>query len=161
MRKLILTMISIALPVVGLSAQGYGDAGCGLGSVIFGNKPGAVQILAVTTNATFYSQLFGITSGTSNCRGIFASAKAEQNRYAEANYESLKQDIARGEGEKLRNFASLFGCYGESSQYFADFAQGHYELLFEGSANGVQVVERLSNLARRDGVLSQSCTYLN
>lgn len=43
----------------------YGMAGCGLGSLVMGKDGG--QILAATTNGTFYSQLFGITSETLNC----------------------------------------------------------------------------------------------
>ena len=30
----------------------YGDAGCGLGSILFGAKPGFVQVFASTTNGT-------------------------------------------------------------------------------------------------------------
>src|SRR3954464_7446787 len=45
----------------------YGTAGCGLGSLVFGDQKGAIQILAATTNTTFGTQTFGITTGTSNC----------------------------------------------------------------------------------------------
>src|SRR6266545_2071443 len=45
----------------------YGLAGCGLGSMLIGSKPGIVQIFAATTNGSFGTQTFGITSGTSNC----------------------------------------------------------------------------------------------
>jgi len=34
-------------------AASYGSAGCGLGSVIFKDQPGIMQILAATTNGTF------------------------------------------------------------------------------------------------------------
>src|SRR3569832_2714255 len=47
--------------------RAYGSAGCGLGSIVFGSQPGFIQILAATTNGTFASQTFGITSGTSDC----------------------------------------------------------------------------------------------
>src|SRR5205823_3826374 len=40
----------------------YGLAGCGLGSMLFGDQKGMIQILAATTNGTFGSQTFGITS---------------------------------------------------------------------------------------------------
>ncbi len=49
------------------SAAPYGTAGCGLGSIVIGSKPGMMQIFAATTNGTSASQSFGITSGTSNC----------------------------------------------------------------------------------------------
>ena len=40
----------------------YGLAGCGLGSMVFGDQKGMIQILAATTNNTFGTQTFGITS---------------------------------------------------------------------------------------------------
>lgn len=151
-------VIALSAPIF---AQNYGDAGCGLGSVIFGNKPGFVQIFAATTNAFFNSQLFGITSGTSNCRGLSASAKVEQSRYAEANHESLRQDVARGEGERLQNFAALFGCQADSQEYFARFAQNNYDYIFANDARGAEVVNRFSSLAQKDTLLNQSCRLLN
>ena len=39
----------------------YGLAGCGLGSMLIGSKPGIVQIFASTTNGSFGTQTFGIT----------------------------------------------------------------------------------------------------
>ena len=89
-------------------AAGYGSAGCGLGSVVFGNKPGIVQIFAATTNATFASQTFGITSGTSNC-GESAVA-AGPKVFIEANKEALAKDMSRGSGETIQNLSALAGC---------------------------------------------------
>ena len=92
----------------GAALAEYGTAGCGLGSIVFGGKPGIIQIFAATTNGTFASQTFGITSGTSNCTdgGGKASAKA----FIEANREALAKDIARGKGETLSNLATVAGC---------------------------------------------------
>ncbi|HEU4405079.1 MAG TPA: DUF3015 family protein [Polyangiaceae bacterium] len=87
----------------------YGTAGCGLGSILFGAKPGIVQIFAATTNATSATQTFGITSGTSNCvdaEGGANSAKA----FVETNREALAKDIARGSGETISSLSSLAGC---------------------------------------------------
>ena len=50
-------------------AGSYGDAGCGFGSMIFGNQAGFMQVFAATTNGTSGSQTFGITTGTLNCGG--------------------------------------------------------------------------------------------
>ena len=58
------------LPVSVFAAAGYGAAGCGLGSMVFGSKPGAEQVVAATTNGTFGSQTFGITFGTSTAFDI-------------------------------------------------------------------------------------------
>ena len=93
----------------GLKGTGaYGAAGCGLGSLVFGNQPGAVQILAATTNGTFGSQTFGITSGTSNCgSGLMASGT---KNFVEANREVLAKDISRGQGEAIGALTVINAC---------------------------------------------------
>lgn len=50
------------------SAFAVDSTGCGLGSMIFRGQRGLVpQILAVTTNGSFGTQTFGISTGTSGC----------------------------------------------------------------------------------------------
>jgi hypothetical protein len=109
MRKLLpLGMLFGVLAASNAFASGYGAAGCGLGSVIFGNKPGFVQVLAATTNASFYSQTLGITFGTSNC-GASATA-AGPKVFIEANKEALAKDMSRGSGETIQNLSAVAGC---------------------------------------------------
>src|SRR5438045_3839779 len=112
MRKLIVAM-ALAAMFIGAGTQakaaGYGAAGCGLGSIVLGNKGGFMQVFAATTNGTFGSQTFGITSGTSNCAdtgGGSASAKA----FIETNRPALAKDISRGSGETIQNLSTLGGC---------------------------------------------------
>jgi hypothetical protein len=86
----------------------YGTAGCGLGSLAFDSKPGAVQILAATTNTLFGTQTFGITSGTSNC-GPSVFAMGTQH-FVEANREAVAKDISRGQGESIGTLAAINRC---------------------------------------------------
>ena len=72
----------------------YGLAGCGLGSLVCGDEKGAIQILAATSNALFFTQTFGITSGTSNCVDSAAPAKGTRI-FIEGNREALAKDAAR------------------------------------------------------------------
>lgn len=88
-------------------AAGYGAAGCGLGSMIIGDKPGFMQLFAATTNGTFASQTFGITFGTSNCGG---GAVASAKDFIETNREALAKDAARGSGETVTSLSALAGC---------------------------------------------------
>jgi len=98
-----------AAPPAGLKGTGvYGTAGCGLGSLVFGNQPGAIQILAATTNGTFASQTFGITTGTSNC-GTGLIAQGTKN-FVEANRETLAKDMSRGQGETIGALTVMAGC---------------------------------------------------
>src|SRR5437870_11441910 len=73
----------------------YGLAGCGLGSMVFGDQKGAIQILAATTNWIFGTQTFGITSGTSNCVES-SSGTAGARTFIEGNREALAKDASRG-----------------------------------------------------------------
>ncbi len=116
MRKiLVLAALVVAAPAFAKSTEqaikgsgAYGTAGCGLGSLAFGNQPGGVQILAATTNALFGTQTFGITTGTSNCGpGLFAMGT---KNFVEANREAVAKDISRGEGEAIGALTVINGC---------------------------------------------------
>jgi len=86
----------------------YGSAGCGLGSMAFGNQPGGIQIIAATLNGICGNQTFGITFGTSNCQpGLFAEGTKS---FVEANREALAKDIARGEGEAIGALTVINRC---------------------------------------------------
>ena len=113
MRRILLAMIStfaVTLLVGSVAhADKYGTAGCGLGALVFGTDKGLVQVLAATTNGTFGTLTFGITSGTSNCEdtaGGTDSAKA----FIETNREAFAKDVARGSGETIANLSTLAGC---------------------------------------------------
>lgn len=140
------------------SAQGYGTAGCGLGSIVFGSKPGFVQVFAATTNSTFGTQTFGITSGTSNCTGGVVSV-ASTRAFVETNREAVAKDIARGSGETLEGLAKLAGC--KDHRAMGKELQAKYATIFTSakisdravSENVVKVLEgsklSCSTLARK------------
>jgi hypothetical protein len=106
--------LALALAASSASAQGiqgtgrYGTAGCGLGSLAFGDQPGGVQIFAATTNGTFGNQTFGITSGTSNC-GPGLVAQGTRN-FVEANRVALAKYAARGQGDAIGAVAVINHC---------------------------------------------------
>jgi hypothetical protein len=113
MRKLLVAAMFAVLfsSTQAFAEAAYGTAGCGLGSMAFGSQPGMIQVLAATTNSLFGTQTFGITTGTSNCQlapGAPAPAKAKV--FIEGNREALAKDISRGQGETVKNLASLAGC---------------------------------------------------
>lgn len=121
----------------GLKGTGaYGTAGCGLGSLVFGNQQGAIQILAATTNGTFGSQTFGITTGTSNCGpGLFAMGT---KNFVEANREVLAKDISRGEGEAIGALAVINRC--EDSARIAVALQRNFSVIFPSESASTENV---------------------
>lgn len=107
MKTLILSLVTLLGSMA--MAAGYGEAGCGLGSVVMGKEGN--QILASTTNSTSYTQIFGITSGTSNCVESGAVRSAQQvPLFIEINKMVLAKDASRGQGETLAGLAHLMGC---------------------------------------------------
>ncbi len=102
--KMLLTL-ALSLSATASFAAPYGVAGCGLGSVLIGDKPGAVQIVVATLNGTSGNQTFGITTGTSNCGAGVKSLSV----YIEANKVQLANDISRGQGEALNGLANIYG----------------------------------------------------
>lgn len=132
----------------GLKGTGqYGPAGCGLGSMIFGNQPGAVQILAATTNGTFGSQTFGITSGTSNCGGGLI-AQSTRN-FVEANREALAKDMSRGQGETIGALTFMAGCK-SSSDVGARLQSSFSTIIPSEQATADEIAERLLQTLKAD-----------
>ena len=115
------------------SAQ-YGDAGCGLGNVIFGSKK--AQISAATTNGSSYTQLFGMTSGTSNCGpSVFSSAEAKA--FIDNNAVALENDVVRGQGETLATLSKLMGC---DESVLSSSLKNNYKVIYTEKAQSSQKV---------------------
>ncbi len=125
--------------------------GCGLGKLAWSDydhpKSIAPQVMMATTNGTFGSQTFGISSGTSGCTNdgtIFAEHKV--NIFTAANYDSLSQEMARGGGEHLASLAELMGVPQENRPEFFALAQNQYvSLLASGDNTPAAMVETLQN----------------
>ncbi len=88
------------------NAKHYGMAGCGLGSLVFQDQPGMIQVVAATLNATG-EQTFGITTGTSNCHEHSGNMA---KMYINVNHVAFLKDIAKGQGETIDALAKMYGC---------------------------------------------------
>ncbi len=155
---LVLSLVSFSGSA--LAASGYADAGCGLGSIVFGNEPGAVQVLSSTTNSTFGSQTFGITTGTSNCNpaGLVKLDK-ELEVFAEQNYSTLVKEMAMGEGENLDTLAGLYGCTPDPLGGLGSLVQKKVANLEKrDSTTSQEMLSSLNSELAGHAVLSQSCT---
>src|SRR5436190_23812900 len=115
----------------------YGLAGCGLGSMVFGDQKGMIQILAATTNGTFGSQTFGITSGTSNCVEAAAGTQGAKT-FIEGNREALAKDAARGSGETITTLTAMAGC--KDSKAVGAALQKRFTTVFVGEQTPVEQV---------------------
>jgi len=162
MKKLIL-MGTLVLSLVSFSgsafAAGYGDAGCGLGSLAFGNQQGGIQVLASTTNGTFGTQTFGITTGTSNCNPAgLVKLEKEREEFAKDNYSTLVKEMAMGEGENLDTLAGLYGCSQNSHAEFGSLVQENFSnIVKDNSTTSQEMLSSLKSEMSGHAVLSKSC----
>ena len=134
------------------TAHKFGAAGCGLGSIVFGNSPGIVQIFAATTNGTSYSQLYGITSGTSNCDDTGGGSDSARI-FIDANREALAKDISRGKGETIASLTKLAGC--SDSNAVGMSLQKNFKVIFPSAAvSNENVSDRIISTLSSDKSLS-------
>src|SRR3954470_592710 len=96
-----LGLAALMMPSLTIARGNHPMAGCGLGYLLLSNKDNdkVTQVIGATTNGTFGSQTFGITSGTSGCTedGAVKVARATEV-FAEVNLDSLRSEMATGEG---------------------------------------------------------------
>jgi hypothetical protein len=134
------------------AADGYGPAGCGLGSMIFEPDSGFTQIFAATTNGTSGNQTFAISSGTSNCDSAGAGT-ASAKAFVQTNRAALAKEIARGTGESIVSLTQLAGC--QNSRAVGATLQKRFKSIFPNSTVSDQVVsERVVSVLQSEQSLS-------
>ena len=125
----------LILQAGGAGAAGNPDngPGCGLGKLAWmdygSQKQIAPQVMMATTNGTFGSQTFGISSGTSGCSNDGVIMKNKHINMASRSFESLAQEMAQGRGEHLASLASLLGVPEEAQPEFFALVQEKYTVL--------------------------------
>ena len=158
MKKVILTVSAVwltGLLVISIApaakADPYGTAGCGLGSMVFNDDPGFVQVFAATTNGTGM-QTFGISSGTSNCedtKGGSASAQA----FIETNREVFAKEVSRGYGETIINLSTLAGCSNDRA-VGATLQSEFKNIIPDSKASDTQVSQKVITTLKKHTELS-------
>jgi hypothetical protein len=138
-----------------MSGQGYGMAGCGLGSIAFGPKKGMIQIVAATLNATGY-QTFGISTGTSNCKPDMNDTQRTAALFITVNRDTLAKDISRGNGEALENFSEIVGC-GNARALGGKLQQNFNRIFPKQDSNAEASGREIFKLIKDDAELSKNC----
>ncbi len=167
-KKLIILQIAIVFVLVqaglGMAANPDTGPGCGLGKLAWAEyknqKNIAPQILMATTNGTFGSQTFGISTGTSGCTNdgtIMAEHKTTM--FASINFENLSQEMAQGQGEHLASLATLLGIPAEQHPEFFALTQEKYNnLVKSGETTPAALLTALHNAIATHPVLAKVST---
>ncbi len=145
--KKFISLTCFALLLSTSSAFALDSTGCGLGSIVFKGQSGMIpQLLAVTTNGTFGTQTFGISSGTSGCdqNGRISGGTGRIFVFLEKNLEQFAIDAARGQGETIETIAELTG---NSSEKVGSVIKENFAFIFDTpDVSAVTVTLKVSEL---------------
>ncbi|MBF0239495.1 MAG: DUF3015 family protein [SAR324 cluster bacterium] len=151
-KKLVfVAMAASIIPVSSLFADT--GAGCGLSTVVpwvNENKTVLQKLLAGTTNGISGNQSFAITTGTLGCTNEgFVKNEEKARMFVASNFDSLKTDIAQGQGEFLSTLAQIIEVPASQQQEFYSFTQSHYTQLFQSAQTSPQeMISQLSSQLR-------------
>jgi hypothetical protein len=139
--------------------------GCGLGHLAWSGGSAnqnaiGTQVLMATTNGTFGSQTFGISSGTSGCTNDGTIVMKEKvNVFAAINFDNISQEMAQGQGEHLTSLATLMDIPTDQHDIFFAMAQEKYTTLVQsGEASPKAVVKAIYSAMGNHPVLAQATT---
>ncbi len=160
LKKLAIVAVIAAFPV-GAMAAGGGSAdasgSCGVGSKVFEGQRGiAPQVLAMTTNGTFF-QTIGVTLGTSGCTqdGVVKS-NWKTAMFIDGNKTKLARDMSTGSGETLESLAKLIGIQDQHKAAFFQATKDNFSRIFVSDNVATdQVVASLKQVLASDSVLAQ------
>ncbi|MGZ9190551.1 MAG: DUF3015 domain-containing protein [Nitrospira sp.] len=165
LRKLFVVLGAVAVASqAGLAMAANPDTGpgCGLGKLAWADyknqKNIAPQVMMATTNGSFGSGTFGISSGTSGCTND-GQVMADQrtNMFAAMNFDNLSQEMAQGKGEHLASLATLMGIPAEQHTAFFALTQERYTAMVEaGETSSLALVKALNDAVGKSSVFAQA-----
>ncbi len=150
MKKVFLASLLGGAMFFSANANAVDSTGCGLGSMAWRGQQGRVpQILAATTNASFGTQTFGITFGTSGCDPngrITGGTQKMMLAFIENNMEQYAMDAARGEGETIETLAGIMNV---DSKTLGAKSKANFAYIFaDENATAVDVTLKLFEIAK-------------
>ncbi len=127
-----LCVLLLISPMANANQENYG---CGLGSMMIDNNESLIsQTFAATLNGCFANQLFGMSSGTSNCDKPDSLVYNEKvNTFVADNMDNLATDIAKGQGEYLDTLATLMEVPSDQRPVLYSKLQNNFSAIYPTS----------------------------
>ncbi len=144
--SILVLFILVAATSIAEAGVAKQNAGCGVGTMIFGDKDSLVfELFAATTNGCFGNQTFGMSSGTLGCapmKGVVSNEKI--NLYVADNMDNLAKDMAKGNGEYLETLALLMNVSENEKQVFFTKLQANFNNIYTSSdVKSTEVVKNI------------------
>lgn len=157
MRFALLAALTLLVSNLAFAAP-YGMAGCGVGALAIGDKPGKIQILAATLNQIISPQTSAITSGTSNCYEDDGQGNVASELYIQNNQVALQEDIAKGDGEALAGLLELWHC--DNNAPIQNSLKSNYNQIFSNKSDAKAVKTAIESTIRSSDQTKNSCSAL-
>lgn len=117
--------------------------GCGLGWQVTESRTMIGTTTRGTTNA-FVPPAFGMTSGTIGCEQIaFAKNDQEAASFVATNYQTLKSELAIGQGEYVSAMIQSFGCSSANVPSISSDLQKKYDSVVAPTQNATELFSNL------------------
>ncbi|MFA6238206.1 MAG: DUF3015 family protein [Bacteriovorax sp.] len=135
------------------------SSGCGMGYEVAPKQSLVSSSTRSLVNMTF-SNTIAMTLGTSGCaKHSIVKNEAKGIHFAEANLNVLAIEMARGNGEFVSTFASVFGC--QNSSAFGSMVQAKYEtVLPSASTSGVELYNNVKAQIKNNATLASTCSLI-
>ena len=135
------------------------SSGCGMGWQVAPAQSLVSSSTRAIVNVTF-SNTIAMTLGTSGCaKHSIVKNDAKGIHFAEANLNQLAVEMARGNGEFVSTFASVFGC--QNSRAFGSMVQANYETVLPSvSTSGVELYNNVKAQIKNNATLASSCSLI-
>lgn len=146
MKKLAIVAALALLPFSAFAAD-TGD-GCGIGWEVTKERTLIATTTRATTNA-FVPPTFGMTSGTIGCeQHAVAMNDQAAATYAYTNFDSLKSEMAVGQGENLEAFAQTLGC---SASHLGQATKANYGDIYKsGNTSPAEMFNNVKKMIKKD-----------
>jgi hypothetical protein len=157
MKNIIIGLIALVSAVSAFA--GDSSSGCGMGWEVAKEQSLISSSTRSIVNATF-SNTIAMTLGTSGCaKHSIVQNEAKGVHFAEANLNQLAIEMARGNGEFVASFGSVFGC--QNSSDFGSMVQAKYEaVLPSANTSGVELYNNVKAQIKNNASLSSTCTLI-
>ncbi len=135
------------------------SSGCGMGYEVAPKQSLVSSSTRSLVNSTFSSTV-AMTLGTSGCaKHSIVKNDAKGIHFAEANMNVLALEMARGNGEFVAGFASVYGC--SDASLFGSMVQSNYESVLPASnTSGVELYNNVKAQIKNNAALSASCSMI-
>lgn len=156
MKKIIVLLSIVALPFCAFAEDS--SSGCGYGWQVVKDTSLVSSYTRSLTNA-LTSSTFGMTSGTSGCaKHSIVKKDAEAASYAFTNFDSLKSDMAKGEGETLAGLGRLMGCNDASLSTFSSSVRSQYQNVLPAANTGAaEMFYNVKSVIQNNPALATTC----